>query len=341
MSLVDLWHRTARRLQTRELPQHDGDVSDELMFHFRELVNEKLAEGLSFDAAWDRAEQQFGPMHRYEDECRSEHAVASDRRLHLVGLAGVVAAALAVWACIEYLHSRQHDEVLRLLRVEVDSLKQERVASIAEVGIGEPARRIPGGFDLTGAVLDDDSRPLPQATVLIIRKTWPGGGYRQEAFTASTNDEGRFALPELVPADGQYGIQVAALKEGFAFQSAYQLKDQQPFEMPDPIVLRLERASNVTLVIHDENGKPVANARVIPSARKSRGGADHMVYFHGSETVQCTTDSAGRVKLNCFMTGDQAEIYLQLPGEDWNNREFEVSSDNQIVDLAASGTHGG
>lgn len=339
MSLVKLWHRATQRTWNGEHAGQNGDVNDELMYHFRELVNEKLAEGLSFDAAWDWAEQQFGPMRRYEDECRTAQVLASNKRRYFVGVVLVAVIALVVWSLVEHPRSPSRNDV-RLLRDEVDSLRQEQAARKAEAGIGGPVRRISGGFDLTGAVVDDKGEPLSQATVLIIRKTWPGGGYRQEAFTATTNDQGSFALPEFVPADDQYGIQVAVLKEGFAFQSAYQLKDQKPIEKPDPIALRLERASNVTLVVHDANGQPIANARVIPSSRKPRDGADHLVYFHGSDPVQCATDAAGRVSLNCFMPGDQAEIFLQLPGDKWNSREFEVSSDNQVVELAASGTGG-
>jgi hypothetical protein len=133
---------------------------------------------------------------------------------------------------------------------------------------------------------------------------------------------------------------VAALKEGFAFQSVYQLKDRKPVERPDPISLRLEQASQVTLVVRDGNGQPIANAGVIPFTRKSRGGEYYMVYFHGSEPVRSTTDAAGRVCLNCFLVGDRAEVFVQLPGEDWNNREFEVSSDSLVVDLAASAADG-
>ncbi|HEY3968431.1 MAG TPA: carboxypeptidase-like regulatory domain-containing protein [Planctomycetaceae bacterium] len=339
MSLVELWHRATRRTRNDELSEQNGDVNDELMFHFRELVNEKLAEGLSFDAAWDWAEQQFGPMRRYEDECRTAQVVASNKRRYFVGAVLVMIVAWAAWSLEEHSRSASRDDV-RLLRDEVDALRQKQAARNAEANTNGPVLRIPGGFDLTGAVFDNDGRPLPQATVLIIRKTWPGGGYRQEAFTATTNDEGRFAFPEFVPADDQYGIQVAALKEGFAFQSAYQLKDRKPIEKPEPIALRLQRASSVTLVVQDATGEPIANARVIPSARKSRDGAGHLVYFHGSEPVQCTTDAAGRVNLNCFMPGDQAEIFLQLPGDKWNSREFEVSNDNQVVELAASGIGG-
>jgi hypothetical protein len=255
-------------------------------------------------------------------------------------VAVVAIGCIVGWSVFESRRKGEQGD-LRSLREEVALLRHEQKARSAATGYGESARRIPGGFDLAGTIVDNHDHPIELATVLIVRKTWPGGGYRQEAFTAMTDGEGRFTLPEFVPADDQYGIQVAALKEGFAFQSAYQLKHKKPIERPDPICLRLQRASQITLVVRDGNGQPIANAGVIPSARKSRGGDGYMVYFHGSEQIQQTTDAKGRVHLRCFLTGDQAQIYLQLPGNEWDRREFEVSSENQVVDLAASNANGG
>jgi hypothetical protein len=328
-----LLRRAAFRIETRPTTTTNDEVGDELMFHFRKLVDEKLADGLAFDVAWERAEEQFGPMRRYDNECRSGQLAQRLKWRNLAALVLVVIVSVACWSAVE---SRRQTEVL-LLREQIDLLRQERESRSAESGVTGPVPRIAGGFDLTGTILDDDDRPLEQATVLIIRKTWPGGGYRQEAFTATTNDDGQFSFPEFVPADDQYGIQVAALKEGFAFQSAYQLKDKKPIEMPDRIALRLQRASQVTLVVRDGNGQPIANAGVIPSARSAPGRSDQFIYFQGSEQIQKMTDAEGRVSLNYFLTGDQAQVYVRLPGDEWDLREFAVSGDNQVVDLATSG----
>lgn len=331
----ELLHRIVYGIGTRNETTAD-EVGDELMFHFRKLVDEKLAEGLVFDAAWEEAEKQFGPMRRYEYECRTGKLARHDKQRTLAVLVGVAVVAAAGWSGL-HLHWQREQDELRSLHYEVALLRQEQSARIAQTSRNGPSRRIAGGFDLTGTIVDTNDDPVENATLLIIRKTWPEGGYRQEAFTATTNDEGRFALPEFVPAGEQYGIQVAALKDGFAFQSAYQLKDKTPIAKPDPIALRLERASQVVLVVRDGNGQPIANAGVIPSARTRPGGKDQIIYFHGSEQVQKTTDSQGCVNLNYFLTGDQATVYVHVPGDEWQSREFEVSSENQVVDLATSG----
>jgi hypothetical protein len=330
-----LLHCAAHRLATRTMTKNADEVGDELMFHFRKLVDEKLAEGLSFDAAWEKAEEQFGPMRRYDYECRSGQFAQRRKRRRLIALSAVAIVTMAGWAVFESRRQGERAEV-RLLREQVELLRHEQVSRSTAVAFGAPAPRIAGGYDLMGTILDENDRPLEQATVLIIRKTWPGGGYRQEAFTATTNDEGHFTFPEFVPADDQYGIQVAALKEGFAFQSAYQLKDRKPIERPNPIALRLQRASQITLVVRDGNGQPMANVGVVPSARTPPGGKNEFIYFQGSEQVQKTTDAEGRVNLNYFLTGDQAHIYLHLPGDEWDRREFAISGDNQVVDLATS-----
>jgi len=339
MSSNEMQRDTGCREETRDPPATADEVGDELMFHFRRLVDDKLAAGLSVDDAWKEAEEQFGPMRRYDYECRMEQ-LARRRQWRRLAAAGVlVVVAIAAWLVFAS-HWNAEQRQFRQLRDEVALSRRELTARRAEQSPGGFAQRIAGGFDLSGTVVDDTGRPLESVTLLIIRKTWPGGGYRQEAFTATTNDAGRFTFPEFVPSDDQYGIQVAALKEGFAFQSVYQLQDKQPIARPDPIAMRLEHALPVTLVVRDEQGQPIANAGVIPSARTRPDGKDEFIYFHGSEQVQKATDARGRVNLNYFRTGDQATIYVRRPGDDWQTREFDVRGEIQVVDLAASDTKG-
>jgi hypothetical protein len=325
--------REAIRSDRREARSGD-DVADELMFHFRQIVDEKLAEGRSFDDAWILAEQRFGPMRRYDYECRFGQ---DSRRFHWhmsALLAAVAITAVIGWSMY---HSNRRDTQgeVEVLRREVVLLRQEHQALTADPFRNGPVQRIAGGFDFNGEVLDDTGYPLGQVTLLIIRKTWPGGGYRQEAFSATTNDAGRFSLSEFVPADDQYAIQVAAFKEGFAFQSAYQLHDKQPIDRPDSFVLRLPRAAPVTLTVRDAAGNPVANAGIIPSARTPSAGRDQRIYFQGSEQIEKRTDAEGRVRLHCFGSGDQATVYVRFPDDDWQRRQFEVTGDGPDIDLSA------
>jgi hypothetical protein len=335
MPRFDFWRRAARRGQPDVPVTLSGEVNDELMFHFRALVNEKLAAGLTFESAWEEAERQFGPMRRYENEC---HAMQLEKRLtwRMASALGVLLlVALAGALVFEIPGGRLRDEV-RLVRQDLQALRQEQEQRLAQIGVARNDRHRAMGTDLTGVVLGEDDQPLADATVLVILKTWPAGFYQQEAFTATTGKEGEFNLPGLIPTACRYAIQVAALKEGFAFKSVYQLKEGKSIETYDPITLRLERASHVTLVVRDGNGRPVPNAHVIPSSRDSRLGENHLIYFQGSEPAHRTTDAEGRVSLNCFLTGDRAEVYLRLPGDGWDSREFDVADDNSVIEMAAA-----
>ena len=335
MESMDFWREADRRAkQPASAAASGGEVHDELMFHFRALVNEKIAEGLSFEAAWQQAEQQFGPLRRYESECQ---AVRIERRLAwriAVATAGALLAMLAAWWIAPDAGKAMKNEV-RLLRQDIEALRKEQGERSAQVRVATDDRRSAPAIDLTGIVLGNESQPLGDATVLVILKTWPGGAYRQQAFTATTGDDGQFQLPGLIPGEGRYAVLVAALKDGFAFQSVYRLKEFVPTEQPDPIRLQLEPASHVTLVVRDGNRQPVPNAHVIPSLRKPRQGSEQLIYFQGSEPIRQTTDAEGRVRLNCFESGDRAEIYLQLPGDEWSSREFDVSADGAVVEVAS------
>lgn len=334
MSWFDVWRGIVRPLE-KDCRAHDvGTVRDEMMFHFRELVNEKVTGGTSFDAAWEQAEQQFGSIKGYEDEC---HAMRMEQRLTWrmsIAVVALILLAFGGWLLTEIRRVQLSDD-LRGIQHELAALRNEQNPFAAKSGqpIGEQIQ--PAGQDLIGQVLDSEEHPLPDATILVILKTWPFGMYQQEDFTTTTDQSGTFLLPKLIPAGSQYAIQVAALKDGFAFHSFYQFT-QRPSGKPDPVLLRLEPASRVTFFIRDKQGAPIPNVNLIPFARDAGSGDKHQIYFQGSRPVQQTTDAEGRVRFGCFRTGDTAEIYVQLPGQDWGRRVFEVSNDDVIVDFAST-----
>jgi hypothetical protein len=332
MSWFDFWSQLIQSRRTNTAAKPSGSVHDELMFHFRELLNERLTEGQTFDVAWDEAEKRFGSVCGYENEC---HAVQVQKWLTgqmLVALVALVLVAGGMWSLFEMRGQRLRND-LRLLRNT--SLRHEQTQTIAEGTQSVLDLFQPVSVDLVGQITDTERQPLADATVLVILKTWPNGQYQQKDHTATTDENGRFVLPKLVPAHSKYAIQVAALKEGFAFHSFYHLKESQ-FEKLQPVTLQLEAASSVTLVVRDNSGEPIPNVNVIPFAREPQGGSRHQVYFQGAEPIRRTTDAEGRVQFGCFLKGDSAEICVQLPGQDWGNRAFEVSTDNILVDLAST-----
>ncbi len=189
--------------------------------------------------------------------------------------------------------------------------------------------------DLSGVVLDDNNQPLANSVVLVILKTWPGGQYQQQSFAASSDGQGEFHLPKLIPERGQFAVQVAALKSGYALTSEYQLHEGPGHHAPEPISLRLPEAAPLTLVVRDGNGQPAVGARVLPASRQSPGGQQHLVYFQGSEPIQTTADPAGCAGLACFRRGDQAEIYIQLPGRDWEHHTVMIPLNSDRIVISA------
>ena len=334
MSLFTFWRSFTHAREQRHVDSTQGSVRDELMFHFRELVNEEVSKGATHDKAWDQAEKQFGSLRQYENEC---HAM----RLQANLIARVTACAIlffilvcAGWSRFE-VGSVRLNEKLQLLKEEVALLRDEQIRLLAKQTEANEELHPSGKSDLVGLVLDQDKRPLRDATVLVILKTWPDDEYRQEDFATKTDAEGRFQLPGLMPASSRYAVAVAAVKDEFAFHSFFHLK-QTPDEKPEPIMLQLEPSSPVTLVVRDDQGVPMRDVKVVPLSRELPNGDRHNIYFQGSDLVRQTTDERGRVQFHCFRPGDSVEIYVRQPGRDWDLHSFEIPRDGSVVDLAST-----
>lgn len=229
-------------------------------------------------------------------------------------------------------------EVRALSSERVRALRDEQSARALATLREVPSRKAPptndettGWQDLAGTVTDPDGRPLAGADVAVILKTWPGGRYRQQAFAARSDNEGRFRLTELIPPQGQYAIHVAALKQGYAFSSTYQLIRDGQDEPHAPVALKLHQGSPATLVVTDVRGRPVADARVVPASRESPAGTAHLVYFQSSEPLRRVADAQGRLRLAWFEPGDIAEIYIQRPGHDWELHAIKVPQHGDVI----------
>lgn len=307
-----------------------ADLGEELMFHFRALVNERIAEGRSFDDAWSQAEERFGPMHCYMEECRllgNSSRVRARRRIVLASTLLLLGGGAWQFNRVITLESALADA--RIAQQRAREQRQEERASQSPLAPGETSPRVA----LSGTIMDRECHPVADATVLVILKTWPRGRYRQVAFHCATEPDGRFCIDDILPSRDRHGVLVAAFKDGYAFRSSYQLKENAP---ADAVDLVLDKAAAVTLIIQDEKGLPIAGSRVVPSARQSADGQTNLVYFMGSEPIQALSDSAGRIPLSCFSAGDHAEVYLQLPGKDWESRRVHIPAEGAILRMASS-----
>jgi hypothetical protein len=313
----------------------EREVDEELMLHLRSLGDDNLAAGMPPDEAWRDAQTRFGPLRHYSDACR--RVTLADRLpLPAIAFAGLAAIAILVgWMLFEVRSLRQG----QLALLEAKSLEAASTAHPMSTRAAPPAEAS-SHADLSGLVLDRRGEPLDGADVFVILKTWPGDRFRQQAFASTSGRDGSFRLPDLVPDEGQVGLLVAAVKDGHALTSTYQLRRKGERLSTDGLTLRLDDASRITLVVQDRGGHPVANARILPSARQSPDGENHFVYFQGSEPLQVASDAEGRVTLGCFERGDEAEIYLQTPGEDWQRHVVEIPVEGDVVTISMEPARG-
>src|SRR5262249_18224384 len=94
--LAMTWSWFATRDSSPQTETNSGQtVHDELLFHFRSLVDEELAQDQPIGVAWQRAEARFGLLDQYAREC---HHISQRGRLMWQKLltVGVVVLAFAL-----------------------------------------------------------------------------------------------------------------------------------------------------------------------------------------------------------------------------------------------------
>jgi hypothetical protein len=312
-------------------PAPRDEIHDELTFHLRALVDENLAKGMPLEAAWDDAQQRFGSLSQYAAECRR----ATPRGRLAAGLFGaglVTVAALALWAVLQV---REFAQVQRAEKEAMRAAFAAERAALRQALVRDPQTATP--VDYRGRVVDTAGKPIAGANLLVILKTWPAGRYRQQDFATVSDEDGAFCLPKLIPGAGQFAVQAAALKDGYALASRYDLVEAEGGRPLKPAVLKLEQAVPVTLRVVDAAGQPIPGAAVVPSSRRTLSGQEHLIYFQGSEPARMACDERGLVTLRCFEPGDQAEVYVQAPGSAWKTCEVKIGDAGSTIDVSIAG----
>jgi len=77
----------------------------------------------------------------------------------------------------------------------------------------------------------------------------------------------------------------------------------------------LREALQKTIQVVDENGDPLANAKVAVSGRDPKRGKEQMIYAASYPDVTFETDDDGKVELGFFEAGDKAKIYVEDLGK--------------------------
>ncbi len=162
---------------------------------------------------------------------------------------------------------------------------------------------------IQGAVMDSSGKPVTDAKVLLIHKTWPGDQFQQEASETTTGNDGKFAFPVGNKLDGKEAFLVTVVREGLAFQSRYVIKN--PGKQADRFAFELSAAVEKTIVVRDTAGRPLADVPVALSSRRDGKSEDHLIYGISMPSVSFRTDSEGKVALKFFAAGDTATISVE------------------------------
>src|SRR4029077_7417391 len=118
-------------------------------------VNDRLAEGLPFEATWERAEQQLGSVRRYDSECRALDAAQRFKWRPVLLLVSLAVVAWAWWSAVE-LPGRRLGSELHLLRQEVQALRDVQLVRNERTSEAPVPPQTPVPVDLAGAVQGAD-----------------------------------------------------------------------------------------------------------------------------------------------------------------------------------------
>jgi hypothetical protein len=214
--------------------------------------------------------------------------------------------------------------------VTIDAAPEQSIGAAEPAEPAEPAE----GAGIAGTVLDADQRPVADAQVLLISKTWPGGRFRMTPHDSRTNARGEFAFPDVGESGGREELLVSIVKSGFVWQSRY-VEKEVGAEVP---AWRFELAPAVakTIILHDAAGRPLPRTKVALHGRVDGEQVQHFIYGISAERVQVETDAEGRVELQHFAVGDRAKLLVML-GQQPAELEFTIDDQPEQSVMAPGG----
>jgi len=160
------------------------------------------------------------------------------------------------------------------------------------------AERAPEITDLSGSVIDENGKPISDAKVVLIYKSWPGGRYRQQSLSAKTNKEGKFTFEDLYKTGDKTAFLVTLVKGGYCLQSEYVFNGDG--EKLKPFEFKLAIAKNLTGQLVDEYKMPLKNIVVFPAKRKTKAGEEFFYYFQSGSSIAKPTDANGKIDLSYY-----------------------------------------
>jgi hypothetical protein len=180
---------------------------------------------------------------------------------------------------------------------------------------------------ITGRVVDENRRPIPDASVRARLRLWvmpsttPGAGwfnipYRapDDRFVARSGADGRFELTGL--CKGAYILTVESPGRAWAGRMVFLAPDLRPV----PVEIALNQGDSIAGQVRDHQGKPIANANVIPTWRQHFEDGEFR-FNEDMRHLRVTADEAGRFRLADL---EQGLYSIQFKAFGFKDRELEA-----------------
>jgi RNA polymerase sigma factor (sigma-70 family) len=146
-----------------------------------------------------------------------------------------------------------------------------------------------------------DNAPLAGAAVWV--RVTRG---KSEVTQAKTDDEGRCALA--LPGEPHFLLQVAVTHPGFV---PLELRWIAP-EVPETSTMALERGVPIGGTVRDEQGRPIAGARVFPIVWEARMPQDWPELAPGPDDLAARSDDQGRWRSDSLPAGAGPDVRLNV-----------------------------
>ena len=296
----------------RSAEQLGDAIEEEIAFHIAARAQELMDRGLPEAEAYCAARQKFGDPSRVAAECH-EAALGGLivwHRLHLAVTASL--AAVVGWLCLTLFRTDGH--------APSSPLPPGIASMLAHDWTG----------DVAGQIRDEAGRPLQDAQVLVVVKTWPDHSYFQRAYLAVTTRDGRFLIQDVHPLNERYEVQVAAVANGRVLKSSYHSAAAGEL---DPVVMELAPSSGLAVQVESEQGTRLPDVEVLPQRRIEAGGTEHLVYFDSAQSLVRRTDDRGRAELPYFRSGDTANFLVRTAQGEWKSHAVKVPDAGEVVTI--------
>lgn len=275
----------------RETARESRSIRDEVVFHLTESARSLMNDGCTADQACDDALRCFGDPDVALRKC-NQIASQSYLRMHRIHLA-------------------------------VTSILLAAIVSLALLVFNGGGGRLVGDGDLTGRVVDEQSRPIENAHVLAVVKTWPQQAFRQQPYATTTRSDGSFEIRGVYPTKEEYAVQISVVAEGWVLKSQYVgLRDGRL----EPLDFTLPRTDPLTVRFASADGRPIEGVEVFPFERCNSAGERHTVYFCSAAPIVRSSDAYGAVPLPYYLPGDSGSLYVRQPGGTWSTQPITASA---------------